>query len=66
MRGDLHKWVATVTNIAALSAILCLQVYGRDLGLVKDPIVRVQVVQPSAIQGTVTEGREVLVTVTRP
>lgn len=47
MRPDIHKWVATITNLAALSAILCLQIFGHDLGLVKDPSVKVQVVRPA-------------------
>lgn len=73
MRGDLHKWVATITNLAALSAILCLQIFGHDLGLVRDPSVKVQVVRPAdappgevvPIQGTRPfEGRNVIVTVT--
>lgn len=45
-RTDIHKWIATATNLAALSAILCLQIFGHDLGLVHDPSVKVQVIRP--------------------
>ena len=68
LKPDIHK----IVNSAGVVAVILLQLFGSDLGLVKDPSVKVQVVRPDdAPPGEVVpirtrqfKGRSIEVTVT--